>query len=98
MKFLVRDLDARMLTRMRKDAEHARVPLAEYIRQILCSHFDLECMPSRAQPRESKGATTIRLRMQPELHQAVKDESQHTGQSMQMLIREALEAHYQAVT
>ena len=94
VKFLVRDLDAELLRLMRIDARHARLSLAEHMRQILCSHFELECRPSRARPRRKTGATTILLSMQPELWQAVKDESAHLGVSMQSVVREALEGAY----
>lgn len=97
MKFLVRDLDRGVLKLMRKEARAERVPLAEHLRSILCAHFSLDCIPSRARPRESKGATTIVLRMQPELWQAVKDASESSGNSMQTIVREALEAPYREV-
>jgi predicted HicB family RNase H-like nuclease len=94
IKFLVRDLDADLLRLMRIEARHKRLSLAEHMRQILCSHFELDCKPSRARPRRKTGATTILLALQPELWQAVKDESAHLGVSMQTIVREALEAPY----
>lgn len=94
MKFLVRDLDRECLKMMWRDAAKRRVPLAEHLRSILCHHFELECRPSRARGRKATGATTIVMRMQPELWQAVKDESEHLGVSMQTVVREALEAPY----
>ena len=94
MKFLVRDLDARVLRQIRKEARSARLSVAEYMRSILCAHYDLDCTPSRHKPRKEDGARTKVLRMQPELWQAVKDDSAESGVSMQICVRAALEAHY----
>lgn len=97
VKFVVRDLDPKLLKLIRKDAKRERTPVAEVMRQILCEHYSLDCIPTRYSPRQEFAARTKVLRMQPELWQAVKDDSAQTGTSMQALVQEALMAHYAAV-
>ena len=94
VSFLVRDLDPRVLKRIRSEAKRTHLPVQEVMRSILCAHYELDCIPSRHKPRKEEGSRTKVLRMQPELWQAVKDDSEETGTSMQLLVREALEAHY----
>lgn len=95
--FLVRDLNPQLLRRIRKQAKAESLPVVEVMRQVLCAHYSLDCIPSRHSPRQEYGSRTKLLRLQPELHEAIQRDSEQTGVSMQALAKEALEFHY-AVT
>ncbi len=97
MKFVVRDLDRSLLNVIRKQAKKERVPVAEVMRQTLCAHYELDCIPTRYAPRQELGSRTKVLRMQPALWQAVKDDAEESGQSMQSVVHEALGEHYMEV-
>ncbi len=97
VKFVVRDLDPKLLRLIRKEAKRERTPVAEVMRQTLCAHYELDCIPTRYAPRQELGSRTKVLRMQPALWQAVKDDAEESGLSMQSVVHEALNAHYMEV-
>lgn len=78
------------------DAIEAGKPIQNIMRGILCEHYDLDCSPIYGNIRKDawKSAATMRLKMQPELFQALKEDAAETGESMRSLVMEALEAHY----
>lgn len=92
VKFLVRDMDEGTLATFRKQADLEQVSVAEYMRQILCSHFGLDCVPSRAAARPDSGSTTRLLRLQPELFAAIRERARVEGCSMQQVVKAALGA------
>ena len=94
VKFVVRDLDPKLLTLIRKQAKRERIPVAEVMRSILCEHYELDCTPTRHQPRAEFASRTKVLRMQPELWRTLQADSLVTGESMQALVHEALERHF----
>ena len=83
-----------------RDAKKRKVSLAGTIRQILCSHFDLECPPERAayDRVRDEGARSFVLRSPPDLFQAIKEEAETSGRTMRAVIIETLEAHYEGGT
>lgn len=92
VKFLVRDMDEGTLATFRKQADADQVSVAEYMRQILCSHFELDCVPSRASARPDSGSTTRLLRLQPELFAAIRERARVEDCSMQQIVKAALGA------
>jgi len=93
-KFLVRDLDPRLLSKIRADADAQDRSLSDIMREILCAHYELDCPPSGKTSRLEHGARTQLLKMHPALFEALKRDSQETQIPMQRLVHEALEAHY----
>ena len=93
-KFLVRDLDPRLLSKIRADADAQDRSLSDIMREILCAHYELDCPPSGKTSRLEHGARTQILRMHPDLKLALELDSDVTGVSQQRLVHEALEAHY----
>ena len=97
--FLVRNLDARTFEKIWDDARSQNRSIAAVMREILCSHYELDCPPDEKTSRVEYGSRTQRLRMHAVLWQAIKDDSAQTGIPMSVLVREALEANYtEAVT
>jgi hypothetical protein len=94
-KFLVRDLDPRLLSKIRADADAQDRSLSDIMREILCAHYELDCPPSGKTSRLEYGARTQLLKMHPDLFQALKQDSQETQIPMQRLVHEALESHYE---
>jgi hypothetical protein len=93
-ELLVRGIDPKVLARVRRDAARRSLAVSDFIRMILCRHYDLECAPSRRSARPSKGSTTILLRMHPQLKDQLELDAQLQETSMSALIREILEARY----
>ena len=94
----MRDLDPRLLSKIRADADAQDRSLSDIMREILCAHYELDCPPSGKTSRLEHGARTQLLKMHPDLFQALKKDSQETQIPMQRLVHEALEAHYMEVT
>lgn len=95
VSFLVRNLEPEILAALTEDAtEEPARSLSDVMRQVLCDHYELDCPPTGAGTRLEFGARTQLLKMHPDLWQAVKTDSEETGQSMQALVHEALSAHY----
>ena len=97
VRFLVRDLDARTLKLIRKDALRRKLPVQDWMRTILCLHYELDCEKTKrfsAKRAQSGHARTFLLRLQPALWQAVKDDAEETGRSMQVIVRDILETPY----
>lgn len=92
--FLLRNIDPRLLRQLRKDAKRDKRSLNDFIRSILCAHYELECPPSGAHSTLEFGARTQLLKLQPELFQAIKSGSEESGETMRDLVLNALEAHY----
>lgn len=72
--YLLRDIPEHVRTAIEEDAEREERSLAETMREILCSHYDLDCDPVETFGRRDhvKGTGTMLLRVQPELFQAIK--------------------------
>ena len=98
--FLIRNLDEGLRERLEEDAREAHEPLQETVRMILCAHYALDCPETRGWIRKDAwgDATTILVRMPQELFDALKSDATRSGESMQSLVHEALEAHYSGVT
>ena len=97
VRFLVRNLDKRTLTLIRKDALRRKLPVQDWVRTILCRHYSLDCETTKrfsAKRAQSGHSTTFLLRLQPALWQAVKDDAAESGRSMQIVVREILEHPY----
>jgi hypothetical protein len=97
VRFLVRDLDARTLKLIRKDALRRKLPVQDWMRTILCRHYELDCEKTKrfsAKRAQAGHSRTFLLRLQPALWQAVKDEAEDTGRSMQVIVREILQTPY----
>ena len=94
VKFLVRGIDPRVLRLMRKDAYRRKRSVSDWMRSILCRHYELDCPQSRAGPRKGKGATTFVLRMDAALWEAVKEDAAEQQRSMQQIVKEILEKPY----
>jgi hypothetical protein len=100
VRFLVRDLDARTLKLIRKDALRRKLPVQDWMRTILCRHYELDCEKTKrfsAKRAQSGHARTFLLRLQPALWQAVRDDADESGRSMQVIVREILETPYRKV-
>lgn len=94
--FLLRNMDQTLRDRLEEDADEIGESLQEMIRRVLCEHYELDCSEIKGTPREStrRDAATVLIRMQTELFQAVKVDSEETGESMRTLVLDALEARY----
>ena len=102
-RFLLRSMEPGLRKRLEKDAKRSKQPLIEVVRSILCEHYDLECTPITGDrtpwQRQWEGSSTILLKLQPELFEAIKRDSEESGESMRVCVLGALEAHYaKAVT
>lgn len=97
--FLIRGMSPALRDALEEDAQAAGLPIQETLRRILCAHYDLDCSPINGMLRKDAwgDATTILVKMQPELFFALKEDAAETGESMQALVHQALEGHY-AVT
>ena len=63
--------------------------LADTIRGILCSHYDLDCPPRSKMGYQSdrdQGATKMVIRLQPELFQAIKEDSTERHLTIRLVI------------
>lgn len=102
VRFLVRNLDKRTLTLIRKDALRRKLPVQDWMRTILCRHYELDCEKTKrfsAKRAQSGHSTTFLLRLQPALWQAIKDDANEREESMQKVVRCILETPYRkAVT
>jgi hypothetical protein len=93
-ELLVRGLNPKILARVRRDAARRQLAVSDFIRTILCNHYDLDCPSSKATARASKGSTTILLRMHPHLKYEIEQDSQMRGLSQSKIVNEILEARY----
>ena len=96
-RFLLRNIDPDLLSRLIKDAKAEGRSLSDYIRAVLCDHYLMDCPPSAAPTRLEFGATTLLLRLQPELFTEIRADADSRKMSMRLVIFEILEARY-AVT
>lgn len=96
--FLIRGMSPQL--RAALEADSREQPIQETVRSILCAHYGLDCSPINGMVREDarRRSLTILVKMQPELFSALKQDAAETGESMQRIAHEALEAHYSAVT
>jgi hypothetical protein len=95
--FQVRGLDTRTLKLIRRDAYRRKLPVQDWVRNILCRHYDFDCPKTgRFSDKRSKSghSTTFLVRLYPDLHQALKDESKASGISMNSLAKSILETPY----
>ena len=92
--FHVRNFDTRTLRLIRKDAYRRKISVQEWMRRILCRHYELDCDRSQAGPRPSTGATTLIVRLTPDLHATIKEDAEESGRSMQAIVHEILETPY----
>lgn len=69
---------------------------ANVVRDILCTHYGLDCPPHRAylQPDWKPEANTIFMRLQPELFGAIKAEAASRNAHQRDVILDVLKAHY----
>lgn len=72
--YLLRDIPEATRTALEEDAEREERSLIEIIREILCSHYGLDCEPVTAAGRSkfTDGTNTMLLRLQPELWEAIR--------------------------
>lgn len=99
--FLVRGMSASLRLALEIDSSEQDEPIQEIMRQILCEHYDLDCPQlNHSAKREDawEGSTTVLLKMTKDLYSALREDSEESGESMQALCHQALEAHYAAVT
>lgn len=92
--FLVRNLDPQLLKRLRQDARRESLSLQNLMRRILCEHYELDCPPLGKTTRIEHGSRTQRLRLHPEVWEALKADSEESGESMQNLVHAALAGRY----
>lgn len=92
--FLLRNIEIGLLRKLKKDARQEKRSLSDLIRDILCAHYKMECAPSGADSKLEFGARTQLLKLQPELFQAIKEDSAESGISMRELVLDALESRY----
>jgi hypothetical protein len=97
VRFLVRNLDSRTLKLIRKDALRRKLPVQDWMRTILCRHYELDCEKTKrfSQKRALSGhSTTFLLLLYPDLWQAIKEDSEASGVSMQALVKQILQTPY----
>jgi predicted HicB family RNase H-like nuclease len=94
VSFIVRNLDPQLLRRLRTDARAEKRSLQDFIRHVLCEHYDLDCPSIGATPRLELGARTKRVLLNREVWEALKADSEETGESMQQLVHQALAQRY----
>jgi hypothetical protein len=92
--FLIRGLSPSLRAALEADSKDR--PIQESIRETLCYHYGLNCSPINGNVREDarRRSLTIIVKMQPELVSALKQDAEETGESMQSLVHQALEARY----
>lgn len=95
--FLLRNMNRKLRHRLEADAKKANESLAETVRGILCEHYLIDCSEIEGAIRRDvwNASLTVLLKLQPELFQAIKDDSAESEESMRSLIIGALETHYQ---
>ena len=98
--FLISGLRPTLRQLLEEEAQAEQRSIQDVIRSILCAHYELDCAPVAGWIRRDAwdGSATILLKMQEELFQALKADSRESGESMQSLVHQALEAHYASVT
>ncbi len=102
--YLLRDIPEETRTALEADALTEEKSLAECIREALCSHYELDCEPVEAigrPPAPKKGVTTMVLRLQPALWEAIKADAgwadTHYGSprgAIDRIIHGILSSHY----
>jgi hypothetical protein len=80
-ELLVRGIDPKVLARVRRDAARRSLAVSDFIRMLLCHHYDLDCPSSKRTARPSKGSTTILLRLHPHLKQEIEIDVQMKNES-----------------
>ena len=75
--------------------------MSDRMRDVLCSHFGLECPPVSGGRHRRKHPPsredTFLIRADDELFQKIKRAAYEGGMTMKDVIMDALEAHYQEV-
>lgn len=99
-KFLLREMSPALRAALEDEAHSNDIPLQEVIRSTLCEHYALDCTPIEGYKRDDawKETTTVLVSMQPELFDAIKRDSEESGESMRTLILSALESNVEVPT
>jgi EAL domain-containing protein (putative c-di-GMP-specific phosphodiesterase class I) len=95
--YLLRNIPPEVRKAIERDESEGS--MQEVMRQILCSHYSLDCenVLTRNKFLKVNGTPTMVLRLQPELFQAIRLDAQRRKVPARTVIIEALERHY-AVT
>lgn len=94
--YLLKNVQVTRRRHLSKTAAAWDVSVADVVRSLLCGRYGLECPPESYgydRSRDTK-ATTLVLRMQPELDKALEREVARTGHSKRRIILDTIEAHY----
>ena len=98
--YLLRDIPEDTRARIEEDAEVDGTSMIEVVREILCSHYELNCEAvetSGPPPPPIKGTDTMLLRVQPALFSAIKKDAEKMDSpygAMRKVIFGILTAHY----
>ena len=100
--YLLRDIPDHLRAQIEEDADLDGRAMIEIIRDILCGHYDLDCPPVDSRPpAPEEGTTTMVLRLQPELWEAIKADAgrdEMTYGATKRVVLGILENHYAGVT
>jgi hypothetical protein len=91
--FLLRNIPPDLLRHLIDAANEEHRALSDLIRAILCARYDLDCPASLSASKLDYGATTQRLRLQPELFQAIKDDAADRDMTMRAVVLDALNTY-----
>lgn len=81
-------------------AEQDDVSVADTIRNILCTHYELDCPPVSAggyRTSRDKHHTNLLLRVQPDLFRAIKRDAKRQRRTMRHIIMTILAEHDRAI-
>src|SRR3954467_8129250 len=94
--YLLKDIPVTRRRRLSKTAAAWDVSVADVVRSLLCARYALDCPPESYgydRSRDTK-ATTIVLRLQPELVKKLAGEGRRGNGTKKKIILEAIETHY----
>lgn len=95
--YLLRDIPEATRAALEEDANLDGRGLAEVVREILCAHYDLDCEAvenSGPPPGHIRGTSTMLLRLQPELREAIRADAGPDRGATNRVIHEILAEHY----
>ena len=98
--YLLRDIPEDTRARIEEDASLDGTSMIEVVREILCTHYELDCEAvetSGPPPPPIKGTDTMLLRVQPALFSAIKKDAEQLSSpygATRKIVLQILTAHY----
>lgn len=92
--YLLNRIPLPLRERMSAEAEENQMSVADVVRSALCEYYGLEC-DLRSSTYFPRGlSSSMVLRLQPEIFQALADQSARSGHSIRRIVLDVLHAHY----